>query len=101
MRALFQRGLDASSPPPGEGMVHDEHYDGAECRNENAVHVEPGHPCLPELVEQKAPNQCADDTQHDIHDHPFARLVHNLAAQKPGNEAEKDPCENRHDQTPI
>jgi hypothetical protein len=66
-------------------MVDEQHHYRTDDRHEHAVDIEAGDAFCPELGEQKAANDRADDPQHNVEDHPFARLVDDLAANEASN----------------
>jgi len=77
-------------------VVEEQHDDGAGHRHEHAVDVEAGHPGRPELVEQDADDDRADDAEHDVEQQALALLVDHLAGDEAGDQPEHDPADDRH-----
>src|SRR4051812_36582620 len=86
----------ANHPTACREMVDGQHDHGADDCHEHAVEIEAGDASSPKLVEEKATDDGADDTQHDVKDNAFAFLVDDLAGDEARDEAENDPPDDRH-----
>src|SRR6187402_838287 len=97
-------GLDVSRfsarRPANHEMVENQHHDGTDDGDEQAVEVKTGNSGRPELIEQEAADDGADDTEHDVEEDTLPGPVDDLAADEPGDQAEDDPGDDGHDILP-
>jgi len=70
------------SASPDRVVDHQENHSSDDGHDET-VDVQPGDPAHAEQVEQPAPDHRADDTQTDVEEEPFARLVDLSFAKTP------------------
>ena len=82
-------------------MVYDEYDHSADHADENAVQVEAGDAGEAESVRNEAADNRSDDSQDDVHEHPFALFVDQLAGNKPGDEAHDEPSNESHTHAPF
>src|SRR5437016_393835 len=83
------------SASPDCVVDHQENHSSDDGHDET-VDVQPGDPLHAEQVEQPASDHSADDPQGDVQEEPFARLVDQLAADEPRDQAEYNPRDDRH-----
>src|SRR5689334_22780035 len=89
-------GLSGGSAPAGNSVVDDQDHNCPDHSDDHAVDVEAGDPRAAERREDEAPHDRSDDTEHDVHDHAFTALVHDLAGDESRDETENNPSEQRH-----
>src|SRR5947209_4121670 len=83
------------SASPDRVVDHQENHSSDDGHDET-VDVQPGDPAHAEQVEQPAPDHRADDTQTDVEEESFARLVDQFAADETRDQAEHYPRDDRH-----
>src|SRR5665213_211105 len=78
------------------GVGDDEDHHGADDRDKDAVEIEPGDTQAAKSGHEPAADNRTDDAKHDVQQHALAVPVDELARDKAGDEAEKDPRDDRH-----
>ncbi len=73
-------------------MVHDQQQGRTDDCHQQAVEVESANTRHPESGEEPASDDCADDTENDVHHDTLARPADDLAGDEPGDESKYDPC---------
>jgi hypothetical protein len=82
-------------------VVDHEHDYGADHANEYAVQVEAGDAGKADGIRNEAADNGTDDSQNDVHEHPFALFVDQLAGNKSGDEAHDEPGKKSHTHAPF
>src|SRR4051795_13079967 len=77
-------------------MVDQQHHDCADDCNEHAVEVEAVDTACAELSKEKPAHDCTDNSQHDVEDHSFTRLVDDLTGNEAGDQTQNKPANDRH-----
>jgi 2-phosphosulfolactate phosphatase len=88
--------MSAASDRPPEHVIDKQDNDGANHRHNQAVQIHPAYSGGPKEREQPSSNDCAHDAQQDVLAHPGSFLIHDLAADKPGQQTQNNPCKERH-----
>src|ERR1700722_1697785 len=98
-----RRAGDASDQgsPTSKRVIRREDHDGAHDGYEHAPNIEAGDTHRPDHVEDETAYYGADDPEDDIEDEPLAGLVDDLARDKPGDEPQKNPADDRHVDLPY
>jgi hypothetical protein len=78
-------------------VIDEQHHHGADGGDEDRIEVEAADAGRAEAREQEAADEGADDAKQQVHDDAAAGAVHKLAGDEPGDEAQDDPGENRHE----
>ena len=77
-------------------MVKHQHDDGADNRHEHAVEVETSNASSANSGEDEASDNRSDYAENNVEKETLTGLVDDLAAYKPGDQAEYDLADNRH-----
>jgi hypothetical protein len=94
--ALNLRSRSSSS----HGVIQNQDENSTNHSDKQAVQVYARDAVGTEHAEQPAPNYRTNDSQHDIKDDALARLIYQLAAYETSNQAQHNPCQNRHNLSP-
>src|SRR5579872_12440 len=95
--AGLSRGADLPTVSRAAGLAREQQVidhqedDRTHYGDQEAVQVQAGDPRHTEGPEQPATEHRADDTEQDVPDEPFARLVDDLAGDEAGDETQNDP----------
>src|SRR5664279_3214969 len=73
-------------PAPHQGVVDDQHNDGADGRDHHAVNAEAGYAGHSESGKEPPPHEGADHAENDIEHYALAGLIDQFARDEPGNE---------------
>src|SRR3981081_91672 len=91
-KARHCRGLGASGScmgvtAPHDCMLHGEHHDRPDNRDEQAPDVEPIDARSAHELKEKTTDNGARGAEDDVQYHSLAALVHDLAGNEPGDQA--------------
>jgi hypothetical protein len=67
----LRRAIGSSASTTQHCMVDQQQNDRSDDRHEHTVDVEAGDPFSPDEAKQKAADDCPDNPQNDIEDHPL------------------------------
>ena len=80
--------------PPVIGHQHDDRsYHG----NHHAVEIKTGDPASTQGAENDATHDCPDNAEKEVHKEAHSGLIHDLAGDEPGDQAQYDPSNYGHD----
>jgi hypothetical protein len=73
------------------GVIDDQNYDGADDRHEEAIEIYAIHSARPKETKEPSADYSADDSENDVEEETFSRLVDDFASDKTGNQTQHDP----------
>jgi hypothetical protein len=82
-------------------MIENQNDNGSNHSYEQAIQIYACNAVGSEHTEKPAAHYRTDDSQHDIKDDAFARFIYQLAAYETSNQAQHNPCKNRHKCSPL
>src|SRR6476646_4868027 len=77
-------------------VIKHQHDNGSDNRHEHAVKVETSNASSANSGEEEASDNCSDYAKNNVEKETLTGLVDDLAPDKPGDQAEYDPADNRH-----
>jgi hypothetical protein len=69
-------------------VIYDQHHYRTDDCHEHAVEIETGDALRPNQAEQETTDDAPNNSQHDIEDHTFARLIDDLASDETSYQAQ-------------
>ena len=82
-----------SDATPNKRVIDDEHDDRSDDGDEQTVNVEARYSMSTHKTENPATDYRSYDPQYDVQENAFTSLIHNLAADKPCDQAQDNPSE--------
>jgi len=81
-------------------MIYQQHHDRTDDGDHHAIDIKSGNAGGAKLGKQKAADDRADNPEHDVHNDALTRLVHHFAGDEAGDQAEQNPSDDRHWESP-
>src|SRR5215510_576330 len=75
-------GARSDCPAPRDGVISPKHHHRTDDCNDHAPDIEAGYPRRAKKAEYDAAHDRADNTERDVEQHAFARLVDDLTSDK-------------------
>ena len=72
---------------PYYSVVNDKDENRSDCRYKYAVDIDAGYTMSTKSTEQPSADHRPNDAENDVQEHPFARMIHDFAADKSGNQS--------------
>src|SRR5208282_561932 len=81
-------------------MIDHQHDDRSNHSNYHAVEIETGDPARAQSAEDNTTHDCPDNAEDEVEKEAHSGLIHDLAGDEPGEEAQYNPSYDRHDAPP-